>query len=203
MKKINFPSEVGAGNSPLAAFVHSVYPVSDQVIHYINTHSVAKHAGRGDHLLKAGDVCKHLYFIQKGVIRGYVKDGSKEITTWISTENEMVTSIRGLHIQQPSVENIQAIESCELVAIPMDALHYLYDHFVEMNIVARRILEQYYGNAEDRAFISRIPNASKRYYHFLETQSNLANRISLKYIASYLGMTIETLSRIRGKQVKK
>jgi CRP-like cAMP-binding protein len=203
MKKINFPSEVIVGNSPLAAFVHSVYPVSDEIIHYINTHSFPKHAGRGDHLLRAGDVCKHLYFIQKGVMRGYVKDASKEITTWISTENEMVTSIRGRHVQQPSVENIQAIEACDLIAIPLEALHHLYDHHIEMNIVGRKILEQYYATAEDRAFISRIPNASKRYYHFLETQSNLANRISLKYIASYLGMTIETLSRIRGKQGKK
>ena len=202
MKNINYPSEVVAGNSPLATFVHAVYPVSDQVIHYINTHSHSKHVGRGDHLLRAGEVCKHLYFIQKGVIRGYVKDGSKEITTWISTENDLVSAIRGLQLQIPSTEYIQAIEACDLIAMPLEALQYLYDHHIEMNIVGRKVLEQYYSNAEDRAFISRIPNASKRYHHFLETESTLANRISLKYIASYLGMTIETLSRIRGKRSK-
>ena len=66
-----------------------------------------------------------------------------------------------------------------------------------MNIVGRKLLEQYYSEAEERAYISRIPNAGKRYRHFLDTKASLANRIPLKYIASYLGMTIETLSRIR------
>ena len=199
MKKTIIPLDAG---SSLVNFVQSVYPVSDQVINYINSHSLPKNVSRGDHLLRAGDIARHFYFIQSGVVRGYVKDGTKEITTWISAEHEIVSSIRGLRSQEPSIENIQAIEACELIAVPIDILHYLYEHYPEMNIVGRRILEQYYISAEDRAFISRIPNASKRYHHFLETQSNLANRISLKYIASYLGMTIETLSRIRSKQTK-
>lgn len=192
--------ESEGGLSPLAAFVNFIHPVSEEVTRYINQHSFSLPAERGDYLLKAGEICNHLYFIRKGAIRGYIKEGSKEITTWITAENEMVTSIRGLSLQQPSLENIQAIEHCDLVAAPFDALQYLYEHHIEMNIVGRKILEQYYRDAEERAFISRIPNAARRYQHFLETKSNLANRIPLKYIASYLGITIETLSRIRSKK---
>jgi CRP-like cAMP-binding protein len=192
--------EKEGGESPLATFVNYVHPVSDETILYINQHSFSHQVERGEYLLKAGETCKHLYFIRKGAIRGYIKEGTKEVTTWITAENEMVTSIRGLSLQEPSLENIQAIEHCDLVVAPYEALQYLYKHHIEVNIVGRKLLEQYYRDAEERAFISRIPNAGKRYHHFVETKSNLTNRIPLKYIASYLGITIETLSRIRGKK---
>ncbi len=104
----------------------------------------------------------------------------------MTAENEMVTSIRGLSLQEPSLENIQAIEECDLVVADYTALQHLYENFLEMNIVGRKLLEQYYKDAEERAFICRIPNASKRYRHFIDTKGSLANRIPLKYIASYL-----------------
>lgn len=190
------------GESPLATFVRHIYPVSDEAIRYINQQSYPQRVARGSYLLKAGEICRHLYFIRKGVIRGYVKDGTKEVTTWMTAENEMVTSIRGLNLLEPSLENIQAIEECDLVVAEYDSLQYLYENFVEMNIVGRKLLEQYYKDAEERAFICRIPNASKRYRYFVETKGDLANRIPLKYIASYLGMTIETMSRIRSSKLK-
>lgn len=193
--------EKDGGESTLACFVKKIYPVSEEAINYINQHSFVKEVERNDFLLKAGEVCQHLYFIRKGVIRAYIKEGKKDITTWITTENEIVTSIRGFDLQQPSLENMQAVEDCDLVGIDHSALQYLYEHYLEMNIVGRKLLEQYYRDAEERAYICRIPNAGKRYEHFLKTKGELANRIPLKYIASYLGMTIETMSRIRGKKI--
>ena len=200
-KNAEEPWEKEGGQSPLAAFVNYIHPISEEATRYINLNSFPQQVDRGSYLLKAGETCKHLYFIRKGVIRGYIKDGTKEVTTWITAENEMVSSIRGLSQQEPSLENIQAIERCDLIVATYDSLHYLYENHLEVNIVGRKLLEQYYRDAEERAFISRIPNAANRYRHFLETKSNLSNRIPLKYIASYLGMTIETLSRIRSKKI--
>lgn len=188
--------------SPLTTFVRSIYPISEGAAWYINQHSYPQKIAKGTFLLKAGEICNHLYFVRKGVVRGYIKDGSKEVTTWITAENEMVTSIRGLNLKEPSLEYIQTIEECELIVAEYDSLQHLYTHYLEMNIVGRKLLEQYYKDAEERAFICRIPNATKRYQHFLDTKGNLANRIPLKYIASYLGMTIETMSRIRSAKVK-
>jgi CRP-like cAMP-binding protein len=189
------------GQSPLATFVNHVHPVSDEATKFINQHSFPQQVERGSYLLKAGEIAKHIYFIRKGAIRGFMKEGTKEVTTWITAENEMVTSIRGFSLQEPSLENLQAIERCDLVVATYESLQYLYNTFVEVNIVGRKLLERYYRDAEERAYISRIPNAAKRYRHFLETKSDLSNRIPLKYIASYLGMTIETLSRIRSKKI--
>lgn len=194
--------QIQGGMSPLAAFVNYVHPISEEATRYINEHSTPLQVQRGEYLLKSGELCKHIYFVRKGVIRGYIREGSKEVTTWITAENEMVSSIRGLSGKEASLENIQAIEHCDLVAATYESLQYLYDNFIEMNIVGRKLLEQYYRDAEERAYISRIPNATKRYQHFLDTKTALSNRIPLKYIASYLGMTIETLSRIRSRQVR-
>ena len=144
-------------------------------------------------------MCTHLYLIRKGILRSYVKEGAKEITTWISSEQELITCVTCFGLQQPARENIQALEDCELTALSLEDLQYLYDNFPEANIVGRKILEKYYRDAEERAFIARLMEATSKYKHFIATKSDLLNRVPLKFIASYLGMTLETLSRIRSK----
>jgi len=76
-------------------------------------------------------------------------------------------------------------------------LENLYLQFPEFNIVTRKLLERYYQDAEGRAFIARLTNAENKYTQFLAKYGHLSNRIPLKYIASFLGMTLETLSRVR------
>jgi CRP-like cAMP-binding protein len=110
-----------------------------------------------------------------------------------------VTSIFSLDNPAQSIENIQALENCELLALSFDSLNELYIRFPEFNLIARKLLQRYYADAERRAFIARLTKAENKYRHFLLLHQPLANRIPLKYIASYLGMTLETLSRVRKK----
>ena len=91
------------------------------------------------------------------------------------------------------------IEDCHLIGIPYKLIEELYEKYVEANIIGRKIQERNYREAEERAYISRIPSAEKKYKRFIETRAPLLNRVSLKYIASYLGMTLETLSRVRSR----
>ena len=139
----------------------------------------------------------HLFLILKGVVRAFIKEDGKEITTWINEENEIVGSIRSLGLDLPPEEYIQAIEKSLLIAIPYKSVEYMYETFTEANIIGRMILEDNYRGAEERAYICRVPSAEKKYQRFLATRPGLTNRISLKYIASYLNMTNETLSRVR------
>ncbi|MDR3716277.1 MAG: Crp/Fnr family transcriptional regulator [Puia sp.] len=150
-------------------------------------------------LLEAGQVCGHYYFICKGAVRGFIKEGRKDITTWISVENEMVTSISSLDLSRPAFENMQAIEDTDLLAMSNKDLNLLYDTFPSFNITGRLLLQQYYRDAEGRAYISRLRNAETKYRYFLSHYNHLSNRIQLKYIASFLGITLETLSRVRRK----
>jgi hypothetical protein len=84
-----------------------------------------------------------------------------------------------------------------MLALRCADLDKLYVQFPEFNIVTRKLLQKYYKDAEGRAFIARLTNAENKYEQFLIRYSHLANRVPLKYIASFLGMTLETLSRVR------
>jgi CRP-like cAMP-binding protein len=173
------------------------YPLSEGIKDYLRKHSFSCSFRKGKLLLKAGEICEHVYFIKKGAVRGFVKDGTKDITTWITAENEVVSSISSLDAREPAQENMQAIENCELLALTYAHFQELYIKFPEFNILARKLLQKYYQDAERRAFIARVTNAEKKYQLFLIRYGHLANRIPLKYIASFLGITLETLSRVR------
>ena len=183
----------------LLALIQSVHPVSEGALAYLSQKLRPVQISKGTLLVQSGEHCEHLYFVEKGVLRGYVKQGAKDITTWITAEKEMVTSISSYYQKIPSIENIEALEECVLYGIHRDDMQHLYSHFPESNAVVRIILERYYQDAEERAYISRLTEATAKYHRFINTKSHLLNRIPLKFIASYLGMTLETLSRIRSR----
>ena len=175
------------------------HPLSAGIKDYLKKHSFNCSFRKGKLLLKTGQVCEEIYFIKKGAVRGFIKEGTKDITTWISVEGEVVSSISSLDKKKPAIENMQAIENCELLALTWSDFQDLYIKFPEFNIVARKLLQKYYQDAEGRAFIARLTNAENKYRLFLTSYGHLANRIPLKYIASFLGITLETLSRVRKK----
>jgi CRP-like cAMP-binding protein len=176
-----------------------LHPLSPAVIDFFQQNTEYSYIPRGRILLQAGTICEHLYFIKRGVVRGFISDGKKDMTTWITAENEIVTSITSLDLETPAIENMETIEDCEMLVLKSTDLKRLYVEFPEFNITGRKLLQQYYRDAESRAYIARITHAEYKYKHFLQKHDRLANRIPLKYIASYLGITIETLSRVRKK----
>ena len=185
------------GLSSVIDTLNYFYPLSEGIKDYLSKHSYSCSFRKGKLLLKAGEICEHVYFIKKGAVRGFIKDGTKDITTWITAENELVSSISSLDAREPAQENMQAIENCEMLALTYAHFQDLYIKFPEFNILARKLLQKYYQDAERRAFIARVTNAEKKYQLFLIRYGHLANRIPLKYIASFLGITLETLSRVR------
>jgi CRP-like cAMP-binding protein len=185
--------------TPLLAVLQPLYPISPEIENYLKEHLTVVTVRKRKMLLKEGTVCEHMYFVVKGAIRGFVREGHRDISTWITVENQLVSSIFGLNKRSPSAENIQALENCELLAMTLDDLETLYERYPESNILARKLLQIYYADAERRAFIARLTKAENKYRHLLLHHQHLSNRIPLKYIASYLGMTLETLSRVRKK----
>lgn len=190
----------------IAQLVHALnhlHPLSEPVIDFLNNNVEARRYEKGELLLRSGDICQSVFFIKQGLIRGYINDTGKDITTWISCENELVTSISSLDRNVPALENIETIEYCELLVMPTKALQELYVLHPEFNIVGRKILQSYYRDAEVRAFITRVTKAEDKYENFLNLYSHLSNRVLLKYIASFLGITLETLSRVRSRNANK
>jgi CRP/FNR family transcriptional regulator, anaerobic regulatory protein len=151
-------------------------------------------------LLKQGDVGKYLYCIESGIVRAFHTQKGKEITLYFVVEGQIFTSAYSLISQRPSFENIAALEDSILYCILRKDLYELYDTFPEMNIVGRELIELYFLELEERLNSMQFQNAKQRYKNFLNIESHLLERVSLGHLASYLGMTQETLSRIRKQQ---
>lgn len=185
--------------TPLIQCLNYFHPLTSATITYFEKKVVRCTCRKGEMLLYAGTSCKYIYFVKKGLVRGFIKEGRKEITTWITAENELVTSIYSLDSDIPALENIQAIEDCEFLVITSTDLKQLYLHDPAFNINGRKLLQQYYRDAEKRALVIRKTNAVMKYDFFTNHYSHLANRVPLKYVSSFLGITLETLSRVRKK----
>lgn len=178
---------------------NKLHPIGKRVAIYLQKNIYCCTVKKGELLVKSGEVCDSIYFIKKGVLRGFITEQGKEVTTWLTVENEIVSTITGFLLQKPTTESIQAIEDCELLAIKFVDLDRLYMKYPSFNIVGRKITEQYYMYAEQRAYITRLHDAEKKYELLMQLYAHFLNRIPLKYIASFLGITIETLSRVRAK----
>ena len=185
--------------SALFNLINGVHPLSEEALAYISKNAQSVQISKSSLLVASGQHCDELFFVVKGVLCGYVKHHNKNITTWITAENELVTSLSSYYKLIPSIENIEAVEDCLLLSIHRDHMQVMYNRFPEVNYMVRILLEQYYQDAEERAYISRLTDATAKYQRFINTKSHLLNRIPLKFIASFLGMTLETLSRIRSR----
>jgi CRP-like cAMP-binding protein len=185
--------------SPFLTHAKSICKISPAAQEFINQKTFPSIVHKGDILVRAGEINKNIYFLQSGIMRSYVREGIKDITTWIVGEQEFVSCISSFGLQQPVRENLQALEDCELSGFRLEDLQYLYDNYQEINVVSRVTLEKYLRDAEERAFISRLTEATAKYKYYHKTKFDMLSRVPLKFIASYLGMTTETLSRIRGK----
>lgn len=184
---------------PVLDLFNALHPIGRRIEIYLQKNIYCCEVRKNDFLVKSGEICDSIYFIKKGVLRGFITEEGKEITTWLTIENEVVSTITGFLLQAPTMENIQAIEDCELLAIKFEDLNRLYMKYPSFNIVGRKITEQYYMYAEQRAYITRLHDAERKYELLMQLYAHFLNRIPLKYIASFLGITIETLSRVRAK----
>ena len=177
--------------------------MSEECITYLKKHAFERRLNQGDLLHQAGIICPYAYFVIKGVLRGYINDGSNQVTTWITAENQIFSSVRGYVLQLPTVEDIEALEECHILGIHHSNLDYAYEHFPEFNIVGRKIAEYYYIYAEDRALLSRLSKPIDRYNYFMVKNRTMFKRIPHSYIASYLDMSLDTLNSIMEEQPMK
>lgn len=158
------------------------------------------HFSRGHLVLDAGKVCTCSYFIQRGMLRAYFLKDGKEITEFFSAEEEWCNSPKSFYTQQPGIYAIDAIEPTDAWAIGVRDLVALFDEFPEMERYARLSMGTVFGHLMERITSLRFTSAREKYQHFLEEYDGIHHRIPLGMVASYLGITQETLSRLRAEK---
>lgn len=173
---------------------------NDEARAALEQHFVQKEYKKNELLIKAGQVCRHLYFIERGCIRGYYNIDGKDQTQWFGFENDFVTSFRSYTTRAASREYIEVLEDDAVIwSIAKEDLDQLLQQFPELEKMVRLIYEHYYIRLEDRYSNAHFKNATERYEDLLQYSPHILQRIPLGFIASYLGISAETLSRIRNK----
>lgn len=156
------------------------------------------HLTKNKDLQSIGHTCKTIYFIRKGMARiYYYKDGT-DITESFSFENDIIARVESLFTGNPSRKAIQVLEDSEIIAIDAVKLFNLYDSYPGIERLFRKIFEAGHVDTVNRIEGIQFHTAEERYKALLEEAPDLLKRVPLKHIASYLGITQVSLSRIRG-----
>jgi len=189
---------------PLIHYMEQYHQISTRLFAEYEKNCTLVTIRKNKHIISPIDSNAALYYVKSGIVRGFIKDGSKDITTWFCFGNNIVGAIRHPDAQSnQSLEYLQALEDCELIRIPYTLIEYAYSNFEEANIIGRKLLAIHYYAASERSILARIPNALRRYRRLEESKKIDMNKIPLRYLASYLGMRLETLSRLRSKELHK
>lgn len=156
---------------------------------------------KGDFFQKAGTQCHRLSFIQSGFLRIFLETENKEVTQWISSKGYFITDLSGFILNQPARRTIQALTDVEIYTIRKSDYDTIRTVFPEWNEFEKMFIIHCFTTLENRIFSHLSMTAEERYNYFFENNRELFNQVPLQYIASMLGMTPETFSRIRKKQL--
>lgn len=183
--------------------VKSIHPISPAVEKDLRKRLVKTDFKAGEQIIKIGEVNDQLHFIEKGLVRCmYYKQEKKsktEMTSWLINDFNFVYVPHSFIAQSPSVEAVETLEPTTTISISYDALQELYGKYHEAAFIGMLITQSYLVMYDERVRSIRMMSAQDRHDSFLENFPEIYDRAPLKYIASFLGLTPETLSRIRNK----
>lgn len=152
---------------------------------------------KGEKILNEGELCTHIYWIVKGLVRQFYYKNGKELTEHMAVENHIIMCIESLFKEEPTRLQILALEPTLIYAMPRHLLEQVAMRSVNIQILYRKILEESLIDSQIHADLLRFETAQDRYSKLVKLHPQLVLRAPLVYIASYLQMTPETLSRVR------
>ncbi|RZK83183.1 MAG: Crp/Fnr family transcriptional regulator [Pedobacter sp.] len=154
---------------------------------------------KGHLLFKAGAINNQVYFMSEGISRGYVDGEQNEITFAFFDEGKILVSIQSYVRGIAGYENIELLEDCTLFRLQKNDLEALYNSDIHLANWGRKLADISFVDTETQLISRQFKNTNDRYEEFVEAFPNILQRVKLKHIASYLGMTQVTLSRIRAR----
>lgn len=156
-----------------------------------------KELNKGEYLLETGNVCRHVFFIEVGLVRYYINDDGVEQTTYFNKENDFVCDNISFLTQIPSLVNIQALEDSTIWMISHEGMQRFYKEVSTGERFGRLAIEQVFVSLASQIGALYSNTSEERYHQFIINYPDVAQRIPQYYIASYIGIKPQSLSRIR------
>jgi CRP-like cAMP-binding protein len=187
-------------NSQLDKITDFIKRLDPETLTALNDISVEKIYKKGDFLLRQDEVCKKSYWVEKGIARKYYLNNGKEITTELYFENDIAVSFDSYCLQKPGREFIQALTDTTILQTDFIAFQTAKQQYPVLLKLDLMMTEYHAMWLEDRLFQFHTMDAAGRYLKLIEDHPHIIQKIPLTFIASYLGISLETLSRIRAKR---
>ncbi|MDD2601548.1 MAG: Crp/Fnr family transcriptional regulator [Prevotella sp.] len=162
---------------------------------------VPRKFAKGEMILSEGEICKDIYYIEKGLIRQFYFKNDKEVTEHIGSDGEIFMCIESLFKEEPTHLQVESLETCQIYCLPKMRLEQVALHNVNIQILYRKILEESLIISQVHADLIRFETAQNRYLRLCKMKPQVVLRAPLVYIANYLQMTPETLSRVRSSSL--
>jgi len=184
----------------LIAFLSTIYPLSGGCKDHLRKIRKQRHLRKGEYILRPSQTDRYMSYVEKGLLRAYyIKKNGKEVTAWFMTSGDVITDVSSFYDQVPSSKYIQVLDDTDLYYITFSELEFIYDNFIEFNRVGRVLITNYYKLWDKIHAGTLMQSALERYEWLLEHDPNLILRVHAKYIASFLGITEVTLSKLKHK----
>ncbi|GGM84545.1 cyclic nucleotide-binding protein [Dyadobacter beijingensis] len=175
------------------------YPLPTHSRNALKAHISEVSYGKGHALLRAGRVEKSLYFVKSGMVRAYSDPEGGDVTFWFGKEGDVVLSMKSYVAGQEGYEHVETLEPCDLYQMQTRHLDALFVTDIHVANWGRKLIEKELIRTEERLISMQFKNAQQRYLDLMTQTPDLLQRVPLCHIASYLGITQVSLSRIRAE----
>lgn len=184
----------------IQSIITSVSPVSPKAYELIVEHLEPVTYPKGFILAEEGKIEYYLYYMEKGIARAFNNRKGEEVTFWFGLEGSIICSMMNYIEKKPGYETIELLEESSLQRVSMDVMEDLYMQNIEWANWGRKYIEREIIKTENRLIEQQIMSATERYESLIRNHPALLQRVPLGIIASYLGITQVSLSRIRAKK---
>ncbi|HMQ75197.1 MAG TPA: Crp/Fnr family transcriptional regulator [Flavobacteriales bacterium] len=190
---------LAAARAQLRAFTQRIVEVDDAVMDRLMSALVPATLAKGGVLLQDGEVCEHVWFIGRGLVRAYFLKDGEEITQQFFFEGSYTTDYESFLTRRPTQLHLEALEPTLLLALHREAMQRLYAADPGAERMGRRIAEEIFLSVSRRNRSFLLDSAEQRYLDLMRERPKVMQRVPQRHIASYLGVKPESLSRIRAR----
>ncbi len=194
-------------NMDLLLFQFQSLGIADRIppeaMEAVVSHIEVEEYNKRDLIVKKGDICTKWFFVGEGIVRVFFEKNNTEITDLIAPEGWAFPLVECYYENMPANANIEALEPCKILTLEKDTLLGLQKKYPELALITRTILKRFLTYNQHRVDSLMFETAEEKYDRLLANIPKILLRVPSLYVASFLGITPETLSRVRAKKTKK